>query len=230
MKKTYKTIIVSVLFLMNVFLVYCVYAFHLYRDNDVKKVYNIDYASVSLEYSEQIEIPAPNFVSYEIKLPLVSSDYYYGKFENATAGVNEFMDSYIYKLGEGVGLLENDVISLKDVNSYIMTSKGYGYGVCWFVTALGGLIDEVNSKWMAINHTAVFTVTESHPHSTTYQTYFPNRYYGYAIYNGDYVYDYSFVVSNPEVREVHMIFTSQTDNPNAYMGYSIDGKVIIFLS
>lgn len=172
-------------------------------------------------------------VKYEISIPLVDVDYYDGKFENAKAGVDQYNSiGLLLTEGEQVSLLDDGIINFWIDGGYIETEEGYAFGVCWFVTALGGLVDEANVDWQSKYGQQLFILDEAHGHSKQYDSYFPNNGYGYAIADygdGEYL-DYSFHVnSSAGIKELWFEFEAVQDDPTAYEGMSINGELWVVL-
>jgi hypothetical protein len=168
---------------------------------------------------------------YEISLPLAEGEYYSGKFQNASAGVDQLNSMDALEPGDQVALLSDQIIYFSYQDGYINTPKGYAFGVCWSVTALGGLIDEANKNWKEDHGYPLFIVKQSSGHGRTYETYYPNNNYGYAVLknnDGSVGVDYIFQV-NPkaQIDNVLFYFEALTDNEEAYGGYEIRGWVTV---
>lgn len=186
-----------------------------------------------LKYLESdFDLKNKKYLSFDINIPLFKEDYYLGKFENAKAAVNEFNSkNLIINNKSRISLIRGNILTASSNLGYTNTEEGFGYGMGWFVTSLGGLIDEVNSKWIVQYGYPLFIITEKHPHSKKYKTYFPNNGYGYAVYkSSDYLLDYSFKLNEnaKNIEYVNFYFESIQNDPIGYKGLSISGKVFIF--
>ncbi|MBN1373997.1 hypothetical protein JW962_01515 [Candidatus Dojkabacteria bacterium] len=193
---------------------------------------NIDQPSIDPTESAEKEDTPVNF-TYSISLPLAETDFYEGKYDNAVAGLNAFMSKYsnVYPDNQ-ISLIRDKLFFFVPENGYVETSKGFAFGVCWFVTTLGGLIDNANTDWNNQFGQDLFIVSEAHGHGITYPTYFPNNGYGYSVYqSGDYIIDYVFYI-NPEFNNIDHIefnFWGETNSQEGYNGLSIEGELTVIL-
>jgi len=172
-------------------------------------------------------------------LPLVSRDYYYGKYINGKAGAQELNNLPILKPGSHISLIRNNYLVIGAGRGYIQPPNGYYYGsgLCWSVSAFGGLMDQANIKFQQKYGMPLFIFNpgDRSPHSEFYQTYLPsNNGRGYTVVKlGTGGVDYTFTV-NPNIAniagmsdlQVKIVMSWQTNNPNAYAGEAIGAYLL----
>lgn len=174
-------------------------------------------------------------------MPLVAQEYYWGKYENAKAGVQGLNKIPVLTPGDDIEVVTEKYINIKSENGYIQPAYGYYYasGVCWSTTVLGGLMDNANAdfqKKYGVN-LFVFEYGDRSPHSKWYKTYEQaNGGYGYAIYQlseGNPGLEYRFKV-NPELDNIDelkdislkIVMMSTDSHDKAYEGQSIGGYIL----
>lgn len=180
------------------------------------------------------EIPQGS-VEFYIDLPLFEADYYEGKYENAVAAMTEFKYNVDFiKPGDEIGLYRYQLLTMSPTFGYVDTDSGWGSGTCWFVTTMGGLIDQANVQWKEQYGYELFIIHESHPHPIFFKSYPVNNGYGYNIQSlsdgtrKDYIFSVSELAQN-DVDVLWFEFSSTESDPNAYLGQSVSGKLVIML-
>ncbi|MBD3280622.1 hypothetical protein GF389_03805 [Candidatus Dojkabacteria bacterium] len=177
-----------------------------------------------------------------IDLPLIEKDYYWGKYENAEAGVNELNAIDTLEPGDKISIIGNGYITLNPSRGYIQPQAGYYYGsgLCWSVSALGGAMDEANKTFKEKYGTDLFVFEGNYGsrygHSHTYPTYGPsNNGYGYSIIkvsSGKGQVDYTFTL-NPQIENIKGLENAKfrieleatEKHPTAFKGQSIKATV-----
>jgi hypothetical protein len=175
-----------------------------------------------------------------IELPLVSGDYYYGKYINAAAAARELNFMGVLNPGDRKSVIGNGYVTMNSNRGYISPGAGFMYasGACWATSSLGTLMDEVNKEFNLTYgmDLFVFQYGDRLPHPHAYSTYAPSNWgYGYSVVKrpGGYNSDYKFTV-NPELSDhpvlkdikIKIVMVSREDNPNAFLGQSIGGYVM----
>lgn len=166
------------------------------------------------------------------ELPLYKVDYYTGKYENALAGAKQINKIGTIKNSKAKALLGDGIISLTASNGYVNTSKGFAFGVCWPVTALGYAQDRANRAFKEQYGVNLYQFPQRYGHSKWYKTYAKvNNGYGYAIYMGTTgpIKEYTFKINPKALKkypnlEVKHKVVSYSD-PQAYKNLSFRGKV-----
>ncbi len=168
----------------------------------------------------------------EARLPLKKVDYYQGKFANAKAGAKQLSNRLKSINGvNAIYLVKQKIINMQAKYGYVNTPKGFAFGVCWAVTALGYAQNVANEYFEYKFNMPLFVFLERHPHSHVYETYKKvNNGRGYAIYESpSHVMDYGFKI-NPRVYKVCpgaivKVEIGPEYNPQAYRKQSIYAKI-----
>lgn len=175
----------------------------------------------------------------KVSLPLYKEDYYWGKFYNGRAGVNELNNMPVLKPGNKISIIGNGYITLSPTRGYVRPGGGFYYasGVCWSVSVLGAIMDNANKEFEEEYGMSLFLFQnrDRAPHSHWYKTYKKsNNGRGYTIlkksYGGQ---DYTFKV-NPAVRTIpgfknarfKVVLWSKSNEKRAYRGEVLGGYVL----
>lgn len=197
-----------------------------------------DYGDISQSFP--IENENLEYVNTFVELPLLEENYYWGKYENAKAGVNSLNKISILKPGDKKSLITDNIINIEKENGYIQPQYGYyfGSGLCWSTSALGYLMDKANIEFNQKYGVDLFVFKsgDRSPHSSYYKTYqLANNGYGYSILQASErvpVLEYTFTI-NPELADIEelkdlelKIVMLATDNySNSSHGQSIAGYI-----
>lgn len=175
----------------------------------------------------------------KVDLPLYPEDYYWGKFENGSAGARELNRIPVLRPGDRIRAIGNGYLTLSPSSGYVRPTNGYYYGsgLCWSTSALGQMMDKANVEFREKYGMDLFVFSggDRAPHPHWYRSYqHSNRGYGYTVIKissggGQ---DYSFTV-NPAIAslpdmddfKVEIVMTSTTEYPGAYNGQSIGSYV-----
>lgn len=168
--------------------------------------------------------------------PLVPRDYYYGKFENAVAGINGINKIPVLKPGNSIGLIRDKYINIKPWNGFVQP-PGYYFasGVCWSSSALGFLQDNSNKAFREKYGVDLFTFKRGDraPHTDYYETYGGGGYTMLQISEGNPAQDYRFTVNPvlanmPELADIKIkiVMVSSSTHEKGYKGQSIGGYIL----
>jgi len=194
---------------------------------------NIIYAQEDLENIDMI------YRKVFVELPLYRGDYYYGKHINASVAANEINNIPILKPGQRVRIIKDGYLTFDSKSGYIQPPGEFIYasGVCWTVSSLGAVMDEVNKRFEKDYGIPlfIFEYADRIAHRDAYKTYTYSNYgYGYTVVKRpDWITDYSFTV-NPELEnfpqfknlKVKIVMVSSTDNNVGFKGESIGGYIL----
>lgn len=176
---------------------------------------------------------------YDFDLPLRKKDYYWGKWLNGKAGASEINNVPVLRPGNTISLIRDGYITLNGSRGYVRPKNGYYYGsgLCWSISAIGGMMDAAN--WHFIRNWGIplfiFGPRDRAPHPSYYETYKPsNNGRGYTVIKaksgGQ---DYTFTV-NPEINriralqgfEVKIVMTWSNTYPGATNGENIGAYIL----
>ena len=179
--------------------------------------------------------PDLKYRKFLVELPLVSYDYYYGKFINASSAVNEINQVQILRPGDRVQLINDGYLTMSSSRGYVNPGSGFYYasGVCWSTSDLGTLMDEANKAFQHKYDKPLFTFYDGDrvPHSKSYSTYKHSNYgRGYTVVRmpSGWNTDYKFNI-NPSLKDdpnfkdlkIEIVMVAREDNENAFWGQSI---------
>jgi hypothetical protein len=173
-------------------------------------------------------------------LPLKKEDYYWGKFENGSAGAKELNKIGTLIPGDRVEVIGDGYITLNKSAGYVQP-RGHYYasGLCWSISAMGGMMDQVNKQFRVEYgmDLFIFKPGDRYGHSVNYSTYKPsNNGWGYTvskIMDGVGQPDYKFQI-NPDVKnlpgfsdlELNMQLGSSSNTKGAYKGQMIYANLL----
>lgn len=174
-----------------------------------------------------------------VELPLFAEDYYWGKYENGSAGVRGINQIASLRPGDKISLIGDQYINVKSYNGFIKPQSGYGFGsgLCWSTSALGYLMDEANAAFKQKYGIDLFIINNRAPHSHNYRSYLPsNNGWGYTVLQrstGIAVQDYIFTV-NPALKnnskladiKIKIVMVATNQHPTASHGQSIGGYIL----
>ncbi|MFQ5493085.1 MAG: hypothetical protein ACE5DX_02930 [Candidatus Dojkabacteria bacterium] len=175
-----------------------------------------------------------------IQLWLRREDYYYGKWLNARAGVNEIDRLPVITPGKKISLIGNGYLTLSPYRGYVRPPGGYYYGsgLCWSVSALGGLLDNANRRFKKKYGFPMFAYQpgDRRGHGHNYKTYsHSNKGWGYTVIkvrSGIGQQDYTFQL-NPRIKytpgiknlKLKIILWAGKRNKKGYLGQTVGGHI-----
>lgn len=207
-------------------------------ENVKKEIQKIDQSNSKDSFEGSI-LNEFQYYYYFLELPLYKTDYYYGKFINAAAAVNELNKMPALMPGDKVSLIKDGYLTFSVKNGYIYPGEGYYYasGSCWVVSTLGAMMDEANKHFERKYSISlfVFNYGDRLPHKYPFKTYTNSNFgYGYTVYKAsDWTTDYSFTI-NPEIAKnkdlknlrIKIYLFADSKNPEAYLGQSIGAYIM----
>jgi hypothetical protein len=185
-----------------------------------------DYTLTNLKVAKTAE-----YQSFRINLPLVKGDDYWGKYENALAATKEFEDKVdVLYPGDKMALVADGIITSSYVYGYQTSELGYGSGSCWFVTALGGLMDQANKHWKDNYGYELFVYHEAWGHDNPYTMYTVNEGYGYNIIfkNRDFIFSIN-PKAKGHVDYLWINMDTHTNEPGGWQGKTVEGELNVRL-
>ncbi|MFQ5493480.1 MAG: hypothetical protein ACE5DX_04965 [Candidatus Dojkabacteria bacterium] len=202
-----------------------------------RNLHNRRYSPLRKIYGWKARDVSGYFINHVEELPLYRQDYYWGKFENAKAGVDGLNDIPVLKPGDSVGVVKDKYINIESWKGYIQAAHGYyfGSGVCWSTSALGLMMDGANERFRDSYGIDLFVYDswDRAPHGTWYSTYGGYGYTILQISEGNPLQDYRFRI-NPKISQIEdledfelkIIMLSSREHPEAYNGESIAAMLI----
>ncbi|MBW7953448.1 hypothetical protein H3C67_01545 [Candidatus Dojkabacteria bacterium] len=196
--------------------------------------FEYDYGRQTITLEDNPDMVYKNSFSEQ---PLFAEDYYYGKYENAAAGVLGLNKMPILRPGDSIGVVKDKYINIKTWNGYIRPTNGYyfGSGVCWSTSALGQLLDNANKSFKEKFGVDLFVYKKGDraPHGDYYKTYSGRGYTVFQASEGVPLQDYRFTI-NPEIAgnkdleglKLKIVMLATNEHATASHGQSIGGYII----